>query len=90
MRAPDTIDGKLLGRFGDRIKDMRAASGMSQVDFAERAKFDRNYWGRVERGQQNVSISTLKRIAKALGVTMSSLVEGLEKEPLNEGLEKEP
>ena len=81
MRAPDTIDPELLGRLGERVKKLRTASGVSQFGFAEGVGFDRNYWGRVERGQQNVSISTLKRIANALGVTMSTLVEGLDHEP---------
>jgi ribosome-binding protein aMBF1 (putative translation factor) len=77
MRAPDTIDRELLGRFGARTKAMRLAKGMTQIAFAEQVGFDRNYWGRVERGQQNVSISTLSRIARVLGVTMRELVDGL-------------
>lgn len=77
MRAPDTIDHDLLRRFGARVKAMRIARGMTQIAFAESVGFDRNYWGRVERGQQNVSISTLARIARVLGVDMTELVDRL-------------
>ena len=77
MRALDTIDHALLLALGKRVAALRKASGARQSTFAEAAGFDRNYWGRVERGKQNVSISTLARIARALGVDMAHLIEGL-------------
>ena len=59
-------------------KVLLSSSRLSRaLAFAESAGFDRNYWGRVERGQQNVSVSTLARIARALDIDMSSILKDL-------------
>lgn len=48
---------------------------MSQETLALHAEVDRSYLGRVERGDNNVAVLTLIRIAKALGVTVVELME---------------
>lgn len=80
VRKPDSIDPALLVRFGARVRGRRMAIEPNQNVFAETHDYDRNLWGRIERGQQNVSISTLRKVAAALGTTMAELVEGLDAE----------
>jgi transcriptional regulator with XRE-family HTH domain len=53
---------------------MRTDQGISQERFAQIAKLDRSYYGRIERGSQNVALTTLCAIARALRVTPSVLL----------------
>ncbi|MGH9344881.1 MAG: helix-turn-helix domain-containing protein [Terriglobia bacterium] len=68
---------KLLVRFGVRVRDLRKATGMSQEAFADRCGLDRTYISGIERGKRNVSLENLKVLAKALDVSLSTLLEGL-------------
>lgn len=70
-------DSKLLVRFGERLRDLRLASGLSQEAFAERCGLDRTYISGIERGKRNVSLQNLKLIAKALNTPLSRLFDGL-------------
>jgi len=70
-------DSKLLTRFGERLRDLRQASGLSQEAFAERCGLDRTYISGIERGKRNVSLQNLKLIAKALNTSLSRLFDGL-------------
>jgi len=56
---------------------MRKLKGFSQEDFAAEAQLGRTYYGRVERGEQNISIQNLIRIALTLQVEVSELVPEL-------------
>lgn len=56
--------------FGLRIRELRARSGMTQETLAYRSGLDRSYISGVERGERNVSIVNIERIAAALQVTM--------------------
>lgn len=60
-------------RFGRRVQQLRAALGESQEAFASRIKMGRSYFGRVERGEVNVSIDNMERIAAGLGVSVQEL-----------------
>jgi len=60
-------------RLGKRIKQIRTDKGMSQKDLAYEADLDRSYIASVENGQRNVSIVNIEKIAKALGVSLSTL-----------------
>jgi transcriptional regulator with XRE-family HTH domain len=57
--------------FGQRVKELRARSGMSQEILAQRADLDRTYISGVERGERNVSIVNIEKIAAALNVSMA-------------------
>ncbi len=59
---------------GDAIRRRRDKLGMSQEQFSEVVDCHRNFVGRVERGQQNPTIDTLVRIAKALDCTVREIV----------------
>lgn len=67
---------QLLARrveLGERVRALRQASGLSQEDFGHAAGLDRTYVGSVERGERNVSLDNLHRIADALGVPVGEL-----------------
>ena len=58
------------------IKRLRKVKGMSQVELAAAAGIARPYLVRLESGeQQNPSLAVLKRLAKALGVPVTRLLE---------------
>lgn len=63
-----------LVALGMAIRRIRQASNISQEKLALTAELDRSYVGRVERGDNNVAVLTLSRVAAALGVTMSQLL----------------
>lgn len=62
---------------GHRVRVRRVALGMSQEVLAEQAGLHRTYIGAVERGERNVTLQTLLRLAGALKVDVAHLVEGL-------------
>lgn len=63
--------------FGQRVRDLRERQGLSQEDLGMKAKIHRTYIGSVERGEQNVSIINIERIARALGVSLQELFRRL-------------
>lgn len=63
-----------LVKIGKRIQTLRKEKGFSQEGFAYAANIARTYMGRVERGEQNISIQNLIKIALALKVEVSELI----------------
>jgi transcriptional regulator with XRE-family HTH domain len=59
---------------GETIRTQREAADLSQEKLAELADLSRNYIGELERGETNVSIEALVRVAKALRVRVRDLV----------------
>ena len=66
---------QLLERFGQRLRALRLERGMSQERLAELAGLHRAYISGVEIGRRNISLWTVHRLANALGVTSSALVD---------------
>jgi len=62
-------------QLGIRIKQLRREKGISQEELAFKAGLHRTYMSDIERGMRNVSIRNIEKIAKALGVTPSKLLE---------------
>jgi transcriptional regulator with XRE-family HTH domain len=60
-------------RFGARVRQLRTERGLSQEAFADRAKLHRTYIGAIERGEQNLSLLNIERIAATLGVSLAEL-----------------
>ena len=60
-------------QFGERVKELRIATGMSQDAFADRCGFARSYMSRVERGGANPSLDAVQALADALGVRVAEL-----------------
>jgi transcriptional regulator with XRE-family HTH domain len=73
------MSSDLLKAVGGRIRSLREAKGVSQEAFAKTVGMDRAYIGRVERGEQNISIITAARLTGALGVDLATLFEGAPK-----------
>jgi transcriptional regulator with XRE-family HTH domain len=62
-------------RFGKRVRALRRATGLSQEAFADSCGLDRTYIGGIERGQRNVSLVNIAKIAAALNVPAVNLFE---------------
>lgn len=60
---------------GNAIRTVRLAKGISQEKLALLAELDRSYVGRVERGDNNVALLTLRKLALALDTTPSKLLQ---------------
>jgi len=66
-----------LKRLGLNIRQARTEKEMSQESLALSSELDRSYIGGVERGERNISIVNLQKIAEALSVPVSNLLKGL-------------
>ena len=62
---------------GETVRRLREHEGISQEELADRCGLHRTYVGSVERGERNVSLANIVRLAKALNVAPSSLLEGM-------------
>ncbi len=60
------------------MRHLRTARGYSQEAFAQAARLNRAHMGGVERGQRNVGVVNLYRIARALDMSLSELFAGVE------------
>ncbi len=60
--------------FGERMRDIRRRKGIAQERLALESGLNRGYVGRVERGEQNISLVNICRIAAALRVPPSDLL----------------
>ena len=66
-------DGSLK-RLGDAVRAARKARALSQEALADAAGIDRSHMGKIERGERNVTLLNVARIAKALGCKPSDLL----------------
>lgn len=66
-----------LVKIGKIIKAIREEKKISQEAFAAKAGLGRSYYGRVERGEQNITIQNLIRIALTLEVEVAELIPPL-------------
>lgn len=63
-------DEKILKDLGDRLKKAREQAGLTQVELAEKAGLNANYYAVVERGEGNLSYEKLQRLLKVLNITL--------------------
>lgn len=64
----------VLRQFGKQLVRLRQAKGYSQEKLAELAGLHRTYVGGIERGERNVALLNIVRIARALNVAPSDLL----------------
>jgi len=66
---------RTLLALGQAIREVRVSKGISQERLALLAELDRSHVGRVERGDNNVAVLTLARLAAALDLTVAKLMQ---------------
>jgi transcriptional regulator with XRE-family HTH domain len=65
--------------FGQAVRRFRRAKGVSQEKLAELADIHRTYIGDVERGTRNVALVNMTKLAAALGLPLSRILQDMEK-----------
>jgi len=65
----------ILQKFGSRIKQFRSTKGITQEKLAELSGLSRQYIGDVEQGARNISLVNIHKIANALEITLSKLLD---------------
>jgi transcriptional regulator with XRE-family HTH domain len=66
--------GELQARAGRRLRAVRESRNMSQEDFAHVLGVHRTYLGGVERGERNLTLKSLERLAERAGVDALELL----------------
>lgn len=69
------MDKENLLLFGQHLRKIRKEKNLSQVALADKGSFDRNYIGMLERGERNPSLLNLIRLAQALEISLSELID---------------
>ncbi|MBT3210249.1 MAG: helix-turn-helix transcriptional regulator [Bacteroidetes bacterium] len=60
-------------KFGTKVKELRLKKELSQEAFAFKADIDRTYISSIEKGERNVSLTIIEKIAKALEIKITEL-----------------
>lgn len=63
---------------GENIRKFRSELDFSQEELAAQSELHRTYVGSIERGERNVSLDNIVKIARALGVSPVDLLDGIE------------
>ena len=63
----------IRSRFGKAVRKKRNDLGVSQEEFADMCDLDRTYIGGIERGERNVSLINIEKIAETLKISLSEL-----------------
>lgn len=63
------VNADVKRQFGESVREHRRAAGLSQEELADLAELDRSYVGCIERGERNLSIENVCKLAKAIGVS---------------------
>ena len=64
-----------LEKLGDRLRELRQARNLTQAQLADQCGLHRTFIGSVERGERNVSVLNLRRIAAVLRVKLADLFD---------------
>lgn len=73
-RSTPSHDRRLCTVIADRVRAKRIAAGLSQEELGERAHIHRTYIGAVERGEKNITVATLAKVARALRCKLTDLL----------------
>lgn len=69
------VKKEVLIKFGNRVREERLSRGLTQEALAERAGLHRTYVGMIERGEKNITLQNIERIAKALDIPIDKLMK---------------
>lgn len=72
--SPTYAGNRVLKNLGDAIRRLRTDKGLSQEALAADAELDRSYVGGIERGEHNITMMNLRKIADALGTAPSEIL----------------
>lgn len=64
----------ILTKVGERVRALREEKGWSQEELGFQSGLHRNYIGGIERGERNVALLNIEKLAKALGVHARDLL----------------
>jgi transcriptional regulator with XRE-family HTH domain len=64
---------KICGIFGKKVRDLRISQGLTQEELGEKAGLHYKYIGAIERGERNLSLESIEKIAKGLGIGIGEL-----------------
>lgn len=64
----DSKNEQVYKDLGNRLRDAREKAGLTQLELAEKAGVNANYYAVVERGEKNISYKNLQRILKVLNI----------------------
>ena len=67
----------ILEAFGQRVRELRKEQEWSQEEFADVVELDRTYIGGIERGERNLALRNIQKIAETFGLTIAELTEGI-------------
>lgn len=67
----------ITDKIGNRIRELRSRTGLSQEKFAQKIGMDRTYFASVELGKRNVSIVNIEKMANGLDVTLSEFFKDI-------------
>ncbi len=73
FRESATVSLSPQHAFGQRVRELRIATGMTQEDLAERCGLFRTYMSRIETGKANPTLSMIYALAGSLGVPVLAL-----------------
>lgn len=68
-------DKKLIRAFGKRVKKLRLLADISQEELGFRSELSKNMVGMIERGEVNVTLSTINSLAKGLKIPKKELLD---------------
>jgi ribosome-binding protein aMBF1 (putative translation factor) len=69
----ESREAQIQKHFGEHVRKLRKQKGLSQEALALACELDRTYIGSVERGERNISLLNIYKIAEALGVKAKEL-----------------
>ncbi len=65
-------------KFGSQVRKFRIEQGLSQEVLAQKAGLHRTYIGGIERGERNISLENIQKIATALSLKIDLLLSGID------------
>ncbi len=69
---------KILIAFGERVRELRKERELSQEELSYKADLHRTYIGMIERAEKNITLLNISKIARALDVSISELLNEIE------------
>jgi transcriptional regulator with XRE-family HTH domain len=70
-----SMNKQILIRFGKRVREERESRDISQERLGQLAKVHRTYIGMIERAERNITLTNMEKIARALGMRLSDLID---------------